>query len=1326
MRIEKIMVFLMLLISFNQEAFTQAPGINWQKCLGTYDSEGNTDVILTPDGGYFTLTQSIWGVTTAVKLDAAGNITWQTILSTNLGLYTLSASPYQTYDGGYLIFGQLWLDPNEQNIDCWLMKLNTDGVIQWERSYGGSTLEYPKKILQTADGGYIFTASSDSNNGDVSGNHGGADAWVVKTDASGNLLWQKCYGGSGSDDFFTLIPASDGGYVLLGSTSSNDGDVSGNHGSYDVWLAKINDSGDLQWQKCFGGSNDDFGNRIVEASNGGYILRGRTKSNNGDVSGHHGGSDVWMVKTDISGNLQWQKCIGGSSDDSLSDIILTSDGGYILVGYTESSNGDFSGNHGGFDAWMAKMNTSGALQWIKNYGGSGNDLISDILPSGNDYIMMGWTKSNDGDVGGNHGDYDVWMVKTNSSGNILWQHCYGGSGDDKYYSVKTYLKETYDGGYIFSTTSNSNNGDVSGTNGSYDAWVVKLGEEVNCPDLNATATLTHPACSGSSTGAISITPPNNGTSPYSYLWSTGATTKDISGLTAGTYNLTITDGASCASTFSYTLTDPSPLVLTVNSSGVSCYGDADGTATAVITGGTPGYTYLWSTGSTSSTINNQPAGSYSVTVTDSKGCTVSSTVTIESPAPLEAIPTIEDVLCFGDNNGSIYIVMLGGTSPHSYLWNDGSTSDHITNLTSGVYTVTITDDHGCYIHETYIITEPDQLITVVNKQDVTVPGGSDGSASVDVSGGTSPYSFLWSTGATGSSVSNLSAGDYTVTITDANGCKNIESFTILDSGCTLSAQTSFTAVSCFGGNDGSASVSYSGQDGNVTFLWSNGATTQTISGLTAGNYSVTVSDNTCAVHSSVIVTSPAQIHLTTSSEPTECNGSTGKATVLASGGVGGFSYHWNNGATLSSIESLAAGVYTVTVNDSNGCTALASVTVSSNDTIPPALLHDSDTLYLDASGQISDFSPLEDNFEDNCGSNISIQVLNDTIFDCSTHFDYTILVNVQDDAGNEAVYSVNVTLIDTIQPVFVNCQTDIIQGNCQGSTVLFDEPKVSDNCLVSSLTQTSGLSSGSEFPLGTTLIEWTATDISGNTSKCSFNVIIKEGLVIQSDVRQVSCHGQNDASIRIDTAALEKPYSILWSTGDSTNVINNLEPGLYSVTVSSNGCTSSSNFSITEPESIVIELDSIHNASSTVLNDGFIHINVSGGTEPYSFKWYLNGAEVGSDQNIENLFAGDYTLIITDANGCNLESTTYTVGVTSATHGVEKAIIKLYPDPAMSILNFSEKLKDIKIISSSGSLIAAHPNTRISIDVSALPSGTYYLTAKTLSGQIVNGRFVKL
>jgi hypothetical protein len=345
----------------------------------------------------------------------------------------------------------------------------------WTKLYGGSQYDGGTWIIATSDGGYLIGGNATSNNGDISGNHGGVDAWLLKVDANGSKEWSKVFGGSGSDVLYSVAAAKDGGYVLVGNTMSNDGDIVGSHGGQEAWLLKVDASGNKQWSKTFGGTGNDDGRAVASTADGGFILSGMTSSNDGDVTALHGINDGFVVKVDASGNKQWSKTYGGTLTNFISAIATTADGGYVMAGGTTSNDGDVSGNHGGLyapvDAWVAKLDGNGTIQWSRLIGGVGVDDAQAIIATADGGCMMlGRTTSNDGDATGNHGGTDILIARLDANGNKQWSQAYGGSANDEFaqFSAST------NGGYVITLGTASNDGDITGNHGGQDAWLFKI------------------------------------------------------------------------------------------------------------------------------------------------------------------------------------------------------------------------------------------------------------------------------------------------------------------------------------------------------------------------------------------------------------------------------------------------------------------------------------------------------------------------------------------------------------------------------------------------------------------------------------------------------------------------------------------------------------------------------------------------------------------------------------------------------------------------------------------------------------------------------------
>lgn len=349
--------------------------ILWQSSLGGSGTDQSYEIHATDDGGYIVagMSQSYLndGDVTGhhgglfvsdywvVKLDGSGTLQWQKCFggSTQDWAYTIKPTP----DGGCIMAGDARSqdgdisDPWFSGADYWIVKLDDTGALQWEKTLGGQNDERVHAIQLTPDGGYIFAGSTSSNDGDVTFNHGGADFWVVKTDSLGTIQWQKSLGGSGVETANDIQLTPDGGYIVAGMTDSTDGDVSGFHGIEDGWIVKLDSIGTLQWQRALGGSSYESANHVQVTPDGGYIVAGYARSEDGDVAQNIGFTDFWVVRLDLAGNIQWEKTMGGSAGDQARAVRLTADGGFIVAGTTGSTNWDVSGNHGNYDTWLVKL-----------------------------------------------------------------------------------------------------------------------------------------------------------------------------------------------------------------------------------------------------------------------------------------------------------------------------------------------------------------------------------------------------------------------------------------------------------------------------------------------------------------------------------------------------------------------------------------------------------------------------------------------------------------------------------------------------------------------------------------------------------------------------------------------------------------------------------------------------------------------------------------------------------------------------------------------------------------------------------------------------------
>lgn len=412
----------------------QTPGLEWQASLGGSSYEYATDIIETNDGGSLVVGQT------------ASN------------------------DGDV---GQL-----HGGTDIWVVKLDANGMLEWENTYGGTANEQAAAVLELP-GAFLIAGETQSNDGDVSGNHGEKDAWVIAIDSIGVLAFQKTFGGTQWDAFIDITATVDGGYAAVGFSESNNGDLTLNNGLYDVWVVKLDPNLEVEWQRSLGGQNDDIGEAILENAEGDLVFAARTKSNDGDVSGNHANNtyDFWTVKLDDMGNTLWQTANGGSLSEEPNSILALDDGGYVVAGSAGSNDGDVSFNPGNPVSimWVIKLDQDGTLQWEKSYGGASADEAYDMQVAANgELLVVGGTSSSDGDVSFNHGSRDLWALRIDVAGGLIWETALGGSQWDEGYAMIIGSDQQM----LVAGTSSSNDGNVTGNHGDSDAWVAKLGPDV--------------------------------------------------------------------------------------------------------------------------------------------------------------------------------------------------------------------------------------------------------------------------------------------------------------------------------------------------------------------------------------------------------------------------------------------------------------------------------------------------------------------------------------------------------------------------------------------------------------------------------------------------------------------------------------------------------------------------------------------------------------------------------------------------------------------------------------------------------------------------------
>ncbi len=753
------------------------------------------------------------------------------------------------------------------------------------------------------------------------------------------------------------------------------------------------------------------------------------------------------------------------------------------------------------------------------------------------------------------------------------------------------------------------------------------------------STVANVSCFGGANGSVNVTT-TGGTAPFSYLWSPGgATTATVSGLTAGTYTVTVTDANGCNSTSTTTVTQPTALAVAVSSTNVSCNGGANGSATAVASGGTTAYSYLWAPGgSTSATPIGLTAGAYTVTVTDANGCTVTGTTTITQPTAITGTMASLNTKCNGSCDGQATITASGGTGTLTYLWNDPlvQTTSTAFNLCAGLYNVVVTDANGCTYTNNATITQPAVLAGTTVIVDAHC-GNPDGSACVTVTGGTLPYTYSWTTGATTNCLTSVVAGAYILTVTDANLCTISVPAVIADLGAPSATILSSTNVSCNGGNNGAATVNAAGGTIPYTILWDVAAasqTTPTASNLTAGTYGVTITDGTgCTASATVTITEPPLLIFNVNTYDPVCFGDcNGSLSAYVVGGTPAYSYSWLNsgGASVGTTDSISAmcdGTYTVNITDANGCTTSGSFTIT--QPVPVAATLTSTNVLCNAACDgtatittSAGVAPFSYSWSNGATTSVNTGI-------CAG----PISVTVTDNDGCTAAYSGTITEPTVLNVVISASGMVSCSGLCDGFADITITGGTAPYTILWSNGTVTNLNNG--LCIGTYTVQ--VTDANGCTDTTSINIIEPGGLNIVLASTNLLCNSQCIGTATATITGGTLPYTILWDDPALSNTagITNLCAGFYTISVTdANGCVLSQSVNITQPA--VITMSYTSQDANCLQNNGWICASGFGGVAPLTYLWNDPGAQ--TTPCAQNIFSGCYDVTITDANGCFIDS----------------------------------------------------------------------------------------
>ena len=833
-----------------------------------------------------------------------------------------------------------------------------------------------------------------------------------------------------------------------------------------------------------------------------------------------------------------------------------------------------------------------------------------------------------------------------------------------------------------------------------------LEAENNC-GLTANVVNLDVSCFGETDGIVQANP-QGGTAPYTYLWSNQITDRTFS-TGSGIYSVTITDATGCTATNAVEVFEPAPLSFGVNKTDETSAGANDGTADAVVSGGTLSYSFLWSTNETTPTITNLAPGNYDVTVTDANGCNNEVSFVIQPGqviCDLHVDATIINPECFGQD-GLLGVSPSNGISPYTYLWSNDST-ENIIVTEAGTYSLTITDATGCTHSGNLTIEEPETFSFILGTAQESVSGANDGRATVNINGFHDPadFSYNWSNGGTTRIVENLASGDYSVTVTNQNGCTLEESFTIstASTNCDLIANIVITDALCFqdpsglaevfpeggtepfsylwdnqmtdpvivsgagfvsvtvtdannctaivtgeileptllhidlsktdettaGANDGTATTLVSGGTGSdYSFNWSNNATTASVTNLVPNDYTVTVTDeNGCTQEASFVIlpgqADCSQLSLTLQPTAASCaDSNNGSINAIPTGGSGSYQYAWSNGMSTQNINNLSSGTYQLTITDQMGCTlskttivnapvaltATISATESQTASAPPT-----GTATVNANGGTGNYT-----YQWSNGDNTA------TIIELSVG---TYSVSVYD--SNQCTWTGSVEVTEEVNDCSsLNLEITSNNISCFGMADGFIHATASGGSPEYIYQWNNGMNSANIVDLPAGIYQLTITDING----CS---VVETTEITESTPLLANLHSNSDpcsvgGTVSVDPTGGIGGYQVSWSNGTSgfTNNVN--QSGTYQVTITDGaGCTVTDAIDMTIVDTTLELIVSTENTSCADNNDGLAAATVAGGTTPYHYNW-----STGSTENsIENLAAGTYSVEITDATGC--------------------------------------------------------------------------------------------
>ncbi len=1313
-------IFFFCLIFLSLQA--QEGTIQWTKNFGGNASDIANDFITTSDNALLivghTLSNNqdisnnnggadVW----VLKTDLDGTIQWSKTFGTTAN--EMAHGIAKTSNDEYIIAGTTHASGNGKG-DAYLLKIDIDGNVIWEKTFGGEKFDGFQKIRATANQSFLVAGTTNSSENAPNQASGQGDIWILNIDADGNIIWEKTFGGSRSDLLEDLTIDSAGDIYLTGSTFSKDGNFQSNTTFMnDGFVLKLDADGNLLWGQQYGTDTPDGFNAITTTSNGTIAMLGYEGIQNTTVSGIQGKyeQDIWLQQINANGQVQLSQNLGGSAIDDGDAIGTTTDGGLLVAGTSLSFDGDISSPKGKKDIWVAKLDASGNMTWRHNIGGTAQDEARAVLQTADgNYFVLGTTYSDNGNLNNNKGSEDIVLTKI--EGEFVFAVSLGADQSicqGESVTIIPFPNSCDDCSFVWSDGSNNASITVAPSqNASYAVTVTTadgfsasdaIGINVN-PLPTVSVQTTNVACGTSNSGAIVLTP-ETGLQPFTYTWNNGASGNSLQNLEVGNYLVTISDSAGCSSLDNIIVQGFSAPNLSFQTQNIDCFGASTGSINSVPQGGTAPYTYLWSNGSTGTNINNLTAGTYTLTLTDANNCTAVETAVISQSNNILLSFDVQNVACNGQPTGTINTTITNGNAPYNFAWSNGSNNQNPNNLAAGIYMLTLTDDTGCTVSQAVEITESSDIQLSFNVDQIACFGFSTGQINSQIQGGNFPYTFAWSNGSNAPNLYDLGSGTYTLTITDANNCTAIQT-TTLEEPIAIDVQLQGQNLSCFGTSDGIVSSIVQGGTPPFAYAWSNGQTTSSLENLGIGNYSLTVTDtNNCSITSTTQINAPEQLQITFETQDINCSGqSTGSISTMIDGGTPPYTYNWNNNTNQSFIDNLAAGSYELTLTDANACTAVQAIAIEQATPFDVDFSTTAVNCFGASTGQIV---PTVNGGNPPYTYQWSTGATSATL-DSLAAGNYELTLSDMNDCNTSFFVE-----LEEATAINIDIATQNIDCHSNANGVL------NSSASGGSPPYIYEWSNGSNAPtienLGLGVYTLTVTDNNDCSQMTSQSIVEPFPLRTEIEIDPIACFGDSTANIYLTVFGGTSDYTIAWSTGNSQYSLNDLPAGEYALSVlDANNCPHDTIFQIIQPDNITTTIDIFHPQNNEA--NGAVAIDVQGGTSPYNITW-SNGL-VGTD--IENLAADVYSYTIMDANNCILMDSVVLENMVATQNVSSKKWLEVYPNPTAEKLFFKATqavLQDafIQIFNTLGQVVLTKKQSlNQELLLGNLPTGTYYVS----------------